>query len=106
MRLALLLMSFAAVAGCGQANERGCPELDALLRGDPAADAKSALARGDSRLLMVGGFVGGVPAGLDTKNVRILEGTSDTATKACREREQEAMRYATIYNQAIIGGER
>jgi hypothetical protein len=46
-----------------------------------------------------------VPAGLNGKNVRILEGTSDTATSACRSRRQAALRYATVYNRTINGGD-
>jgi len=62
------------------------------------------LAKGDHHLLMLGGFVGevpGVPNG-DTYPTRMIDGTSDTTTEACRQQRNVAEAYATKYNQIIV----
>lgn len=74
---------------------------------DAVADAQAALAKGDHRLLTLGGFVGSTPgaenAGANATDSVEIEGTSDTTTDACRRLGNVAEAYATKYNQAIVG---
>lgn len=65
------------------------------------------MAKGDHHLLSLGGFVGTTPGAEDvatnaTNSVEI-EGTSDTATEACRRLGDAAEAYATKYNATIVG---
>ena len=73
---------------------------------DPAADARTALAKGDHHLLSLGGFVGTTPGAenvaTNATNSVEIEGTSDTATEACRRLGDVAETYATKYNETIV----
>lgn len=73
---------------------------------DPVADARAALTEGDDHLLMLGGFVGSVPGVEEPKGyrTRMIDGTSDTTTEACRRERRVAEAYATRYNQTIARG--
>lgn len=78
-----------------------CPEIEPMVRADPAADAKVAVARGDRRFLMLGGIVGVVPGGIAGAPTRMLDGTGDVVTPACLRLRSVAERYALTYNQTI-----
>lgn len=99
-----ILLGLLAVAGCSSQAKVGCPALQALSHRDAAADAREALARGDYRLLMLGGFVGSVPGVTDPgkHTTRMLDGTSDTTSDACRRIAATAEAYAVKYNRAIV----
>ena len=73
---------------------------------DAVADAREALAKGDRRLLMVGGFVGEVPGvpNPDAYPTRMMDGTSDTTTEACARQHSIAETYAAKYNETIAQG--
>ena len=53
---------------------------------------------------MLGGFVFEVPGVADagTYPTRMIEGTSDTTTEACRHQRGVAEAYATKYNQTVV----
>ena len=100
----LVVLSLIAVASCAQQPDVGCPAIETLAHRDAAADARAALARGDRHLLMLGGFAGEVPGvpNFDAYPTRMVEGTSDTTTKACSQRRDIAEAYATKYNQTVL----
>src|ERR1043165_3451809 len=82
LRCAATILVLCAVAACHKAER--CPSLENLKLADPVADATSAQAHGDHRLLMLGGFVGTIPGAEGSPQpTRLIEGTSDTETKAC-----------------------
>lgn len=84
-----------------------CENLEKLKSGDPVADAKAALARGDHHILMLGGYVGTTP-GAETNSLQrvMVDGTGDTATEACRALRPAAEAYALQYNKVIVAGAR
>ena len=51
---------------------------------------------------MLGGSVGELPGGLSPGDVRTLEGTSDTTTRACVKMRPLALHYARMYNRVIL----
>jgi hypothetical protein len=81
-----------------------------LLVGQAEKEAKSALARGDRRLLAVYGLTLEVPGVSDDVRrlrsqfgLRILEGTSDATTGAQdRQMNLNARKYAIQYNRVVI----
>jgi len=83
-----------------------CPALEKLQRSDPVTDATAASARGDNRLLMLGGYVGTVP-GAEGSNLpnRLLDGTTDTETEACYRLRGFAEAYALKYNGVIVASQ-
>jgi hypothetical protein len=92
------------VSGCTSKLEAGCPTLERLAQRDAVADARTALAKGDRHLLMLGGFVGSVP-GVENPGLlptQMVEGTSDARTEACAQQRPAAEAYASRYNQTII----
>ena len=105
MKTAVVAISVALVA-CSHKPRDACPSIERLEHRDAAADARTALARGDTHLLSLGGFAGTTPGADDattnaTNSVEI-EGTSDTTTDACRRLGNVAEAYATKYNQTIV----
>ena len=96
-----------ALLGCSQRPPQTCPSIERLVHRDAAADARAALAKGDHHLLTLGGFVGTTPraedVGFNATNSVEIEGTSDTATDACRRLADAAEAYATKYNETIVG---
>jgi hypothetical protein len=108
MRKVILLSLI--VAGCAPRVDDGCPAVSNLVNRDAVADARAALAKGDRKLLMLGGYVGEVPG---VPNVRdhpteMMEGTSDTETEACmnpRLRDVAAA-YASKYNRTVVASDR
>ncbi len=81
-----------------------------LVVGQAESNAKSAIARGDRRLLAVYGLTLEVPGVSDDVRrlrtqygLRILEGTSD-AIKSAQDRQTNlnARKYATLYNRVVI----
>ena len=106
MKAAVVVMSVALLA-CSQKPRNACPSIERLEHRDAAADARTALAKGDKHLLSLGGFAGSTPGANDeainaTNSVEI-EGTSDTTTDACRSLGGVAEAYATKYNQTVVG---
>ena len=101
-----VLFGLAAVASCASEPESTCPSVEALAGRNAVADARAALARGDRHLLMLGGFVGEIPGVRNSGRnpTRKIEGTSDTATAACRRLGGIAEAYATKYNQTVVHG--
>jgi hypothetical protein len=99
------LIGIAALASCTKP-QATCPSIEVLARGDAVADARAALARGDRHLLMLGGFVGVVPGVRDSGAfpTRVIEGTSDTTTDACRRERSDAEPHARKYNQTVVRG--
>jgi len=100
------LFYIAALGGCTPAPDATCPSIESHSHRDAVADARAALARGDSHLLMLGGFVGVVPGVRDSSGyaTRTIAGTSDTTTDACRRLRATAEAYATKYNQTVVHG--
>jgi hypothetical protein len=101
-----VLLGIAALAACTSKPQPTCPSIEALAHRDAIADAKAALARGDGHLLMLGGYVDSVP-GVENwagHQLQEIEGTSDTATEACRHLGATAETYAAKYNQTVIHG--
>ena len=98
----------AALGGCSPQPQTGCPPIEKLANRDAAADARAALARGDRRLLMLGGVFGAAPplgvtnANLHLDQVKIMEGTSDDPSKACDSQRATAETYARNYNRIIM----
>ena len=103
MRKIAILVSVAALAGCNSESQSGCPNLEGLAHRNAVADARAALAKGDRHFLTLGGFVGTVPGVSDVGGhpTRMIEGTSDTTTDACRRESATAEAYATKYNETI-----
>jgi hypothetical protein len=105
-RLALAVL--VPLAACSPKASPGCPAIERLTQQDAAADARAALARGDSRLLMLDSPFGAMgPAGVGVPNLRfdqlrIMEGTSRDPAEACDRVRGTAEAYATKYNQAIV----
>lgn len=107
MRAAGILLVATAMAACSPSNgsvgAQSCPELESLLPGHAEADARAAARRGDSRLLMIGGYVGTIPgAEGSSRPTRLVEGTGDTATAACYALRAQAEKYALTYNRTMI----
>ena len=102
-RVAFILI--AALSSCSPPNQTGCPAIEKLAHRDAAADARIALARGDRRILMLGGFAGQTPGvvNADGRDVRMMEGTSDTETGACWRQGATAEAYAAKYNRTMVG---
>jgi len=98
-----ILVGLVAFNGCTPAPDAHCEVIDRLSRQDAKADADAALARGDNRLLMLGGFSGSIPGGQSLPNhrTRLLDGTSDTTTDAGRRERHAAETYAKKYNAVI-----
>jgi hypothetical protein len=100
------LTVIATLSACGRADKDAnatCPALERLKASAPVADATAAAARGDHRLLMLGGFVGVVPAAQGTTvPTRLLEGTGDVNTQACFEMRPVAEKYAHAYNLTLL----
>lgn len=103
MKAAVAFITF-ALLGCSQNAPQSCPSIERLLHRNAVADARAALAKGDNHLLSLGGFVGSAPGAenADLTNTVEIEGTSDTATGACRRLGNVAETYATKYNQTIV----
>jgi hypothetical protein len=81
-----------------------CESLERLKSADPISDAKAAIARGDRRLLMLGGYVGTVPsADGRSRPTVMLGGTGDDQTPACYSLRPVAEAYARRYNSEIVG---
>jgi hypothetical protein len=101
-----VLIGIAALAGCTSKPRPTCPGIEVLAHKDATADARAALARGDRHLLTLGGFVGSVPGvqHWDGYQLQEIEGTSDTATEACRRLGATAEAYASRYNQTVVHG--
>lgn len=99
-----------------------CHTLLDLPRHNPVVDADNALNRGDSRVLMLGGFAGTAP-GVDYFPVssspndvgkvapfgsgriiggRMLPGTSDVETRQCLAIKSAVRRYVLAYNRRIV----
>lgn len=99
-----VVVTFIALASCTQQSNVGCPSIELLTKRDAAADARAALAEDDHRLLVLGGFVGEVPGvpNADAQPTRMIEGTSDATTEACRGQRDVAEVYATKYNRTIV----
>lgn len=103
MRISIwLLTGLVVLDACSHRREATCPPMDALARRDAKADAVLAAAHGDNRLVMLGGYVGELPGGLEPGQVRVLEGTSDTTIAACAKKRRIAFRYARTYNRTIL----
>ncbi len=98
-----VLVAMIAVASSTSRPEVSCPAIETLEHRDAAADARAALAREDNHLLMLGGFVGSVPGMSDPGDhpTRMMDGTSDTTTEACRRARPIAEVYAAKYNETI-----
>ncbi len=98
-----ILVGLVALSGCTSTPGARCEVIDRLSHQDAETDAEAAFARGDNRLLMVGGLSGSVPNGQSTSNhrTRLLDGTSDTTTDACRRERHTAEAYAAKYNAVI-----
>jgi len=103
----VVVLGIAALASCTSKPVATCPSIEALAQRDAVADARAALAKGDRHLLMLGGFVGSVPGVSDpgARPTQMIEGTSDTTTKACNRQRATAEAYAVKYNQAIVGSD-
>jgi hypothetical protein len=98
-----VIAALLALGSCTQPKS-GCPAIEALSQRNAVADARTALAKGDHHLLMLGGFVGEVP-GVSNANgysTRMVEGTSDTTSNECRQRVSIAKAYAEKYNRTIV----
>lgn len=107
MRTAGILLVASAIAACSQSNGKvgaqSCPELESLLPEHAEADARAAARQGDSRLLMMGGYVGTIPgAEGSSRATRLVEGTGDTQTAACQGLRAQAEKYALAYNRTMI----
>jgi hypothetical protein len=101
-----VLFCIAALASCTSQPHADCPAIERLAQRDAAADARTALAKGDRHLLMLGGFVGSVP-GVQNPNghtTQMMEGTSDVRTAACAGQRATAEAYATKYNLTVVQG--
>ena len=101
----LALVCALILISCEPKHRASCPGIEKLAHRNPVADARTASAKGDRHLLMLGGFVGTTP-GVQNANgypTRMMEGTSDTATDACRRQGIIAETYATKYNETIVG---
>ena len=100
------VLTLIALAGCSSRSELRCPSIEILSQRDAAKDARAAIAKGDNRLLLLGGFVGQVPGvpNADNDSTRMIEGTSDTATEACMRQRGIAEAYAKKYNLTIVMG--
>ena len=98
------LLSIAVLASCTPEPEAGCAAIERLAQRNAATDARAALAKGDRHLLMLGGFAGSVPGVPEptAHPTRMMEGTSDTTTKACSRERAIAEAYAAKYNEIII----
>jgi hypothetical protein len=103
MRRFAPLLCIAVLSTCSPKEQASCPELANIVERDPAMDARAALARSDNRLLMLGGLVGTIPGVTNAGNhsTRMLEGTSDTETEACRKLRPKAKDHAARYNAII-----
>ena len=112
----ILLLSF-AVAGCGPYSpgdesipwQLSCPHLAELQTRDPVADARRALARGDTHLLKTGGYVSETPydpryevGDAQWKNQIMIPETQDA--NGCQSEEARWMTtgYARLYNDTIL----
>ena len=98
------LICIGSLTSCTSQPDAGCPAIEKLAHMDAATDARAALARGDRHLLMLGGFVGSVPgvANPGSHPTQMMEGTSDTKTKACAHQGATAEAYAVKYNRIIV----
>jgi len=93
----------ACSASSGRSRLSSCPELESLLPEHAEVDARTAASRGDTRLLMIGGYVGTIPGAEDSSTpTRLVEGTGDDQTAACRGLRSQAQKYALIYNRTMI----
>jgi hypothetical protein len=95
-----------ALTGCTSQFDADCPAIEKLTHRDAASDARTALAKGDRHLLMLGGFVGSIPGveNSDGYQTQMIEGTSDVKAEACARLGATAEIYAAKYNQAIVQG--
>lgn len=89
------------LASCAHRKQAACPPIDQLAQRDARADATAAAERGDNRLVMVAGYVGELPGGLEPSQVRVLEGTA-VKTAICVKRRPIAFRYARLYNRVML----
>lgn len=88
---------------CSNSKANECPELASLVTRNAVQDATSAFAKGDYRLLSIGGFVGTTPGVEEvTLPTRELPGTGDMATEACRRYRKAAVTYAASYNRELL----
>ena len=104
MRVLIVPTALALLGAChGSRPLAGCPELDGLNVALAEADARSAFAGGDTRLVALGGFVPERPGaeGLSVA-VRYLPGTDDYTSRACGAARPRARRYAKAYNHAML----
>jgi len=95
-----------ALAGCTSKPQATCLAIETLARRNPIADARSALAKGDHHLLMLGGFAGSVP-GVENPGslpTQMIEGTSEVKTDACADEGATAEAYAAKYNRTVVEG--
>jgi hypothetical protein len=102
-----LFICVVVLGGCTPKADVGCPAIERLAHRDAVADARTALAKGDRHLLMLGGFVGSVPGveNSDGYPTQMIEGTSDAKiTDACARLGPTAEAYATKYNRTIVIG--
>ena len=98
---ALALLAVAIFRNSSDASET-CPELEKLRSADAHGDAKAVVARGESLLLMLGGFVGVVPGGADeTVPTVLIEGTEDTSPEMCQRLRGIAEDYARRFNETV-----
>ena len=98
----LIAMLALAILHLNNAAAETCPTVERLKNADARADALADIARGDRHLLMLGGFVGVVPGGLDdTLPTVMIEGTEDTSPAACQRLRRDAEDYAYRYNETI-----
>jgi hypothetical protein len=104
IRHCLIIALFGMVASCDQPQQDGgCLELKSLPGRNGEADAKLSFRKGDKRVLMMGGLVGETPgAGNYRGGYRVLEGTSDMTTQACRGLRKEATPYVDLYNREMV----
>jgi hypothetical protein len=102
--LVLAVLANAVLAGCHPLDN--CPSLEKLRQADPVSDAKTASFRGDNYLLMLGGYVGTIPgvegSGLPAK---LIEGTTDYETEACRRLRPLVEAYAAKYNATMVAAQ-
>jgi hypothetical protein len=104
-----VLIILVALGGCSPQSQPGCSQIENLARRDAATNARAALARGDRRLLMLNGPFGAMgPPGVTSTSlrldqVRIIEGTSNSASKACDRLRGTAETYAMKYNRILEG---
>jgi hypothetical protein len=82
---------------------QSCPQLDRMDMAQAKADARRAFARGDRRLLALGGIVPEKPAAEGLRlPVRYLPATEDYTSEACGSARLRAKRYAEAYNTTML----